>query len=130
MAPGCRRQLRRIVVAISGPVKAIRGQLVPLLARPLASLAADADGGVGEKAGGRLGLRRFTMLERISQAPHQLRHRAARRIADLNQPGQLHFSTYHLTCHVPAFLPAVRSTACSGSDRASARVLRSLSVPE
>src|SRR5271154_675117 len=87
MAPGCRRQLRRIVVAVAGPVKPVRGQLIPLLAGDLASLAADAYGSVRVKAGWRTGLRRFTVAERIDQALHQLRHSAARRIAGLEQRG-------------------------------------------
>src|SRR5271156_4670203 len=100
MAPGCRRQLRRIVVAIARPVKPVRGQLIPLLARHLASLAADAYGRVRVKAGRTTWRRRFTTEERIDQALHQLRHSAARRIAGLEQRGQLLLST----CHVRASL--------------------------
>ncbi len=77
MTPGGRRQLVRIVIAIAGPIKAIRGELVPLLARHLACLAADAYGGVRVKTSSLLGLRRFTTQERVDKASQQLRHRAA-----------------------------------------------------
>src|ERR1700722_7348881 len=126
MAPGRCRQLRRIVVAIARPVKPIRGQLIPLLARHLASLAADAYSRVRVKAGSRTGLRRFTTEERIDEALHQLRQSAARRIAGLGQSGQFYFST----CHVRASLLVGRWRECPGSDRASARALRALSVAE
>src|SRR5215211_5178371 len=51
MPPGRRRQRPRVVVgpALAEQV-AVGGQVVPLLARHLARLAADADGGVGEEA--------------------------------------------------------------------------------
>src|ERR1700722_2146138 len=121
--PGGRRQLRRIVVAIAGPVEAIRRQLVPLLARHPASLAANPYGGVREKSGRRTRLGRLTLLERIGQASHQFRQLTARRIADLDQRGQLHFSTYYFTCHGPAFLLVARWQAYPGSDQAWARAL-------
>src|SRR5580658_1903821 len=126
MAPGCRRQLRRIVVAIAGPVEPIRGQLIPLLACHLASLAADAYGSVRVKAGRTTWRRRLTTEERIDQALRQLRQSAAWRIAGLEQRGQFLFST----CHVRASLLVGRLRECRGSDRASASAPRPLSVAE
>ena len=55
MPPGRGGKLAGVVVAVAGEVEAVGGELVPLLARDLARLAADADRGVGVEAGGRMG---------------------------------------------------------------------------
>jgi hypothetical protein len=117
MAPGCRRQFIRVVVAVAGPVKAIRRQLIPLLARYLARLAADANRGVGVKAGGRTRLRRLATQERIDQASHQLRQPAAWRIAGLRQRCEFHFPT----CHVRFSLRVEHWPVCLESGRESAK---------
>src|SRR5262245_60983068 len=83
MAPGRRRQLVRVVVAVAGPVEPIRGQLVPLLARHLARFTSDTHGCVRIEAGSRARLRRLPTTEGIDQASHQLRQSAGRRIGGL-----------------------------------------------
>src|SRR3954465_2352830 len=51
VAPGrCRQRARVVVRAALLELRAVGGQVVPLLARHLAGLAADAHGGVGEEA--------------------------------------------------------------------------------
>jgi hypothetical protein len=48
--PGCMAEAARVVVARAEEIEVIGGEAVPLLARNLARLAADAERGVGEKA--------------------------------------------------------------------------------
>src|SRR5205085_2542459 len=50
VAPRVRAEIRGVVVALARPDEAVLGDQVPLLARHLAGLAADADRGVGEEA--------------------------------------------------------------------------------
>ena len=50
VAPGGCRKRNGIVVAVPGPIETISGDLVPLLTRHLASFAAYAESGVGEKS--------------------------------------------------------------------------------
>src|SRR5205823_4898540 len=50
MAPRLRPQLARVVVRLAGPLHSVLRDHVPLLARHLAGLAADAEGCVGEEA--------------------------------------------------------------------------------
>src|SRR5262249_57954218 len=58
VAPRSGRELAGVVVAVASPVQAICREQVPLLARDLTRLAADAHGRVGEEASGGLWLGR------------------------------------------------------------------------
>src|SRR5207248_4964163 len=62
-------QLARVVVRLARPDEAVLRQDVPFLARDLARLAADADGGVGEEADAALAL-----TLRVGQVPVRLPH--------------------------------------------------------
>ncbi len=55
VSPSCSAELPRIIVAGPCPDRVAGGQLVPLLAGNLASLAANTQAGIGEKAHSRLG---------------------------------------------------------------------------
>src|SRR2546427_1685501 len=71
MSPRLGSELLRVVVRVARPLDPVLRDHVPLLARDLAGLAADADGGVGEEADALLRLRPIG-LERA----HVLRTRA------------------------------------------------------
>src|SRR5207253_11460122 len=69
--PGRRAQRAGVVIAVASQREAVGGQLIPLLARHLARLAADAQARIGEKALGLPGGRR--RLD-VHQAPVLLHH--------------------------------------------------------
>ena len=66
-----------IIVAVAGPVKPIRSELVPFFTRHLAGFAADADCRVREEARRRPGLRRNTRRNRVDEASEDRRQQAA-----------------------------------------------------
>ena len=69
VAPRVRAELARVVVGVPGEREAVLGHEVPLLARHLARLAADADRRVGEEARPRLD------LQAVGRLPVSLLHR-------------------------------------------------------
>src|SRR5262249_35307003 len=66
--PGGGRERAGVVVAVAGPLEAVGGELVPLLAGDFAGLAADADRRVGVEARGGSGRGGRAAPERLDHA--------------------------------------------------------------